>query len=128
MKKLSEERITVSRSKFIICGYKVDNEKEFKEELKNIKTNYLQNADHYLYVYRIFEDGIIKEGFSENGEPINSSKKFLFVLKAKDIKNVAIIIIRYFGGKKLGASNLDKLITSAYNTTLKKIDASLRKE
>lgn len=128
MEKLVEERFTISRSKFIICGYKVKREEEFKNELKLVKNSYLPNADHYLYTYRILDNGVIKEGFSENGEPISSSKKFLFVLKSKDIKNVAIIITRYFGGKKLGASNLDKLISNAYNSTLEKMNDSLKKE
>lgn len=120
MEKVATERYLISRSEFYFLSYKVDSETDFKEEFRKLKTETYPHADHYLYAYRIDEKGVIKEGFTENGEPVDSSRKMLFNLQANRFKNIALVAVRYFGGKKLGAANLEKVFQQGYKNVLSK--------
>lgn len=95
------------RSKFDAYCFLPTSEEEFRKNLKKVKDAF-PKARHVLYAYRIkTEDGAIKEGMSENGEPVNAMHKILQKFKMENVDDCAVIIVRYFGGKLLGAANLE---------------------
>lgn len=98
-------------SKFIAFAYPVENEQEIKEKLDQLRKKYY-DATHHCYAYMLGKD---KKNFRANddGEPNGTAGlPILGQLKSKNITNVLVVVVRYFGGTKLGASGL----VSAYKT------------
>lgn len=107
-------KLSLMRSTFDSFVYEPLDEATFRDDLKKVKDAF-PKAKHYLYAYRIKEkDGSIKEGVSENGEPVKAMHKILLELKSQDIQNLGVIIVRHFGGKELGASRLEHTFLDAY--------------
>ncbi len=76
-----------------------------------------KGATHYCYAYIT---GNIKR-MSDDGEPSHTAgMPILSVLENNDLNNVLIVVIRYFGGIKLGTGGLVKAYTNSANEVLKK--------
>lgn len=92
-------------SKFIGFAYTIKNENEIKEKLVELK-NLHPKATHHCYAYRL---GFDKNNFRANddGEPNGTAgKPILGQIDSNHLTNCLIIVIRYFGGTKLGVSGL----------------------
>ena len=92
-------------SRFIAIAAPVNSEEEFKVFQSAIRDEY-SDARHHCYA---FELGPEKRAyrFSDDGEPANSSGPPIHgQILANDLTNVAIIVVRYFGGVKLGVGGL----------------------
>lgn len=97
-----EYTIEVLSSKFIAVAVPLSSKEEFKSLLEQIKKDY-KKAKHYCYAYRT-SDGTKS---SDDGEPKGvAGRPILELLYKKDLMNVAVVVVRYFGGAKLGASRL----------------------
>ena len=92
-------------SKFISYVFSVYSEKDVKKKLEYIKKTE-KSANHYCYACIInFDKSCVR--FSDDGEPSSTAgKPILGVIKSNDLTNILIIVVRYFGGKKLGISGL----------------------
>ena len=119
MLKVEEETIAtleVKQSKFIahLLPYT-----QFSQKLQTLKLNH-PKARHFVTAYRyINEFGQIVEGSSDDGEPRGTSgKPSLMVLSGKDIVEVGVIVVRYFGGTKLGTGGLVRAYSDAVNLVL----------
>jgi uncharacterized YigZ family protein len=98
-------------SKFIAYAFPIKNTDEFKIEIAKLKTLH-PKAVHFCFAYRL---GIDKNNFrsSDDGEPSNTAgKPILNQIDAKQITNVMVVVVRYFGGILLGAQGL----VNAYKT------------
>ncbi len=95
-------------SKFLCFAFPFDNEKDISDKIKQIGEQH-SKARHVLYVFRTSSG---KEGACEDREPITSCHRALAILKTKNIEDVLVVMVRYFGGTLLGASHLDKLYFS----------------
>ena len=98
-------------SKFIASAFTVTSEDEVKKALAEVKKKYY-DARHHCYAYMI---GPEKDCFrsSDDGEPSGTAgKPILNQILSKDVTNVCVIVVRYFGGIKLGVSGL----INAYKT------------
>lgn len=98
-------------SKFIAYAYPVSSEEEIKSHIAKLKKEYY-DARHHCYAYMLGAD---KKNFRANddGEPSSTAgKPILGQILSNDITNVLIVVIRYFGGTKLGVSGL----INAYKT------------
>ncbi len=101
-------------SKFIALAFPVKNEDAVKERLSEVKKKYYDARHHcYAYIlgpnkdyYRLNDDG---EPSGTAGRPIHGQ------LLSKDVTDTLIIVVRYFGGIKLGVSGL----LNAYKTAAK---------
>lgn len=103
--KYSESIFKDKGSKFIACLQKVESIDEFKEFLNDTKKKY-PSAVHYCFAYRIGYDKSIYRA-NDDGEPSGSAGKHIYnQLLAYDLTNVAIIVVRYFGGTLLGVPGL----------------------
>ncbi|MPQ46597.1 YigZ family protein [Marinifilum sp. N1E240] len=92
-------------SKFIAYAYPVSSEEEIKEHIAKLKKEYY-DARHHCYAYMLGAD---KKNFRANddGEPSSTAgKPILGQILSNDLTNILIIVIRYFGGTKLGVSGL----------------------
>ncbi len=107
----------IKKSRFIGFIAPCDNEAAAIKHLQQLHQQYA-NASHIAFAYRIkTEKGIIYR-FHDAGEPSGTAGKPIFQhLEGKDLINVLIAVIRYFGGIKLGAGGL----TRAYGNTAKKV-------
>ena len=94
-------------SKFIAYAINVKSEEQVVNEIKNIK-KIEKNARHFCYAYLLKPDKSI-EKVNDDGEPNNSAgKPILGQIKSKDLTNCLIVVVRYFGGTKLGIPGLIK--------------------
>ena len=101
-------------SKFIGFAIPVANEEEFKIELEKIKIAH-PKATHHCYAYRF---GISGEEYRANddGEPSGSAGLPIYnQLLAHDVSDILMVVVRYYGGTKLGVAGLIK----AYKETTK---------
>lgn len=109
------------KSIFLAYILKVNNVEEFNKRLEELKIQH-SKARHILTTYRIDS---AKEAASEDKEPIKSSHIILEILKKNKLTKIGVVLVRYYGGILLGASNLEKayikVFTEAMNQA-KKID------
>ena len=99
-------------SKFIAYAIIVKSEEQVLDEINKIK-KLDKNANHYCFAYIIKPDKSI-EKVNDDGEPKNSAgKPILGQIKSKDLTNCLIVVVRYFGGTKLGIPGLIKAYKNA---------------
>ena len=92
---------------------------KFDEVMKNLKEKH-PKARHFVYAYRYLNEfDQIVENCSDDGEPRGTSgKPSLAVLSGALIINSAVIIVRYFGGVKLGTGGLVRAYSSSVNEVI----------
>lgn len=103
------KEIVIEKSRFICLLIPINNSNDVKYYLENIKNEY-KNATHYCYAY--ITD--FNQKYSDDGEPTGTAgNPILNVLKNKNLENILTIVVRYFGGIKLGAGGLVRAYTKA---------------
>ncbi len=107
--------IEIKNSKFITKIYKTDKE-EIINILEKLKKEY-PKATHYCYAYNSKN---YKKSSDDNEPTGTAGKPILNVLEKEELENVLVVIIRYFGGIKLGAGGLIRAYTKATTEALKK--------
>jgi len=99
----------IKKSKFITLLYQVNNLEEIENILENTRNNY-KDATHCCYAYKF--QNIQK--FSDDGEPGGTAGlPIIEVLNKKNLTNILCIVVRYFGGIKLGAGGLVRAYSKA---------------
>ena len=101
-------------SRFIALAYPVRTEEEVKQHVTEVKKKYY-DARHHCYAYIL---GTNKDAYrmNDDGEPSGTAGRPIHgQLLSKDLTDTLIIVIRYFGGIKLGVSGL----INAYKTAAK---------
>ncbi len=94
---------------------------QFKHHLKDLKKEY-HDARHFCWAYRIQNSQEIEENASDAGEPNGTAGLPIFnQLKQADLVNVGLIVIRYFGGIKLGKRGLIDSYGHVANETIRKV-------
>lgn len=107
------------RSRFITFCEKVSGTDEFKKFLNRLKKQY-PDAQHFCYGFRIGPLTHVQRGFSDDGEPSGTAgMPILNVIDHSDFSDVAIIVVRYFGGTKLGTGGLARAYSEAASSILK---------
>lgn len=98
-------------SRFIAYAFPIQTTDDFKKRLKELKEEH-PKAVHHCFAYRIGTDGnTFRAG--DDGEPSGSAgKPILGQIDSKGLTNVAIVVVRYFGGTLLGVPGL----INAYKT------------
>ena len=106
--------LIVNKSRFITYVYKVNNVLEVNEKIDALKAKY-KDATHYCYSYII--DNIKR--FNDDKEPSHTAgMPILNVLESKNLNYVLAVVVRYFGGVKLGAGGLVRAYTNAVSNTI----------
>jgi uncharacterized YigZ family protein len=98
-------------SKFIAYSFPIKNTTDFKKNLQEIKKEH-PKASHHCFAYRLGTDG---NNFrvSDDGEPSGTAgKPILGQIDSRNLTDILIIVVRYFGGTLLGVPGL----INAYKT------------
>jgi len=99
-------------SKFIAYACPVKNVEEYKEKLNALKKEH-SRATHHCFAYRIGLDGNVYR-VSDDGEPSGTAgRPILGQIDSKELVNVLVIVVRYFGGTLLGVPGLINAYRSA---------------
>lgn len=119
MKQIKEKyinEIDIQKSKFIAVILPIYDKNSVKNEIDNLKKNY-PKATHYCYGYII--NGIQKS--NDDGEPGSTAgKPILENLIINQLNNVLLVVIRYFGGIKLGAGGLTRAYVDSSSKVIQK--------
>lgn len=103
-------------SKFFAYAYVINNEDQVKDKIEILKKEH-HNARHHCYAYRIGERDI-KFRANDDGEPSKTAgAPILGQIVSKELTNILVVVVRYFGGTKLGVAGL----INAYKTAAKEI-------
>lgn len=115
--KLYEYTLEIKKSKFIGIAYKVDNKEEVENIIDNLKKEH-KKARHIPYAYKI--GNIIKK--SDDKEPSNTAGTPIYnLIINNNLDNILVVVIRYFGGIKLGAGLLTRSYLNTANEVIKKV-------
>ncbi len=99
-------------SKFFGYSFPILSEVEVKPIIDTLRKQH-PNAGHYCYAYQIGTENIVYRA-NDDGEPSNSAGTPIYgQIQSFDLTNVLIVVVRIFGGVKLGVGGL----ISAYKTT-----------
>jgi len=101
-------------SKFVGYAFPCNSEKSFAEELKKVKSEH-RTARHHCYAYAFGPDGEEYRA-NDDGEPSGTAGRPIHgQIRSFEVSDVGIVVVRYFGGTKLGTSGLIR----AYKSTAK---------
>lgn len=104
------QEIVIRKSRFIGHVMPVETEEEALQFIEDVKKQHW-NATHNCSAYMIGERDEIQRQ-SDDGEPSGTAgKPILEVIRSQQVKNVAIVVTRYFGGIMLGAGGLIRAYT-----------------
>jgi len=107
--------LEIKKSKFITKLYRINSIDEIYNILNQVNNEY-NDSTHICYAY-ILENN---EKCSDDGEPSGTAgMPILNVLKKNNLTNILAIVIRYFGGIKLGAGGLVRAYSNSITETLK---------
>lgn len=112
-------------SKFIAYAYSVKSEGDVKQRLAEVKKQEYA-ARHHCYAYILNPDKSAQRD-SDDGEPSNTAgKPILGQLLSRELTNTLVVVVRYFGGVKLGVSGLITAYRAAASEALEDITIEKR--
>lgn len=117
-----ERETEIKKSRFIARVYPVSSRDEVRERVAEAHHDY-PDARHVCWGYQIGRPGSAAEAaMNDDGEPSGTAgKPILSVIQHKDMGDVLVIVIRYFGGIKLGAGGLVRAYAGAAESVLSEV-------
>lgn len=104
-------------SRFIALAFPVSTEEQIREILDGLKDKYY-DARHHCYAWRLGTEKTLFRA-NDDGEPSSTAgKPILGQIQSKDLTDILIVVIRYFGGIKLGVSGLINAYREAASAAL----------
>ena len=120
IKRKKQSQVIVKKSKFLGFAFYVTNEAAIQKSLAEVKAQY-KDAKHVVYAYRFLDKGVQRAKFNNDKEPSGSAgQPLLYLLQKKEINNCLLVVVRYFGGIKLGVGGLMRAYTQAGQDTLER--------
>jgi len=99
-------------------NFYIESKEDIDKQLDILKAEF-KDASHLVYAYRLKEQGVLKEKFFNDKEPANSAgQPLLYLLQKKEILNCLLVVVRYFGGVKLGVGGLIRAYTQVAQEVL----------
>jgi uncharacterized YigZ family protein len=117
-----ERETEIKKSRFIARVYPVSDRDEVREHVARAHQEF-PDARHVCWAYQIGRPGSAAEAaMNDDGEPSGTAgKPILNVIQHKDMGDVLVIVIRYFGGIKLGAGGLVRAYAGAAESVLSEV-------
>lgn len=102
--------IIEKKSKFLGYVYNVKSQAEVAEKINELKKEH-KKCTHICYAY-IIKTGGLQAKAVDDGEPGGTAgRPILNVIEKKDMADILVVVVRYFGGIKLGAGGLVRMYT-----------------
>jgi uncharacterized YigZ family protein len=118
-----EAELKEKSSRFIGFAFPVENDNEILTCLKGLKKKYY-DATHHCYAYKTLNS----EKFSDAGEPSGTAGVRIFnAIEHFNLTNTLVVVVRYFGGTKLGVGGLGKAYYKVAFTVLEKAEKTNKK-
>jgi uncharacterized YigZ family protein len=106
-----EHRLKIERSDFLAIAFPIDDEPQFNEALNAIAKRH-HDASHHCWAFRLFRDARARS--SDAGEPSGTAgKPILSAIEAASLFNAGVVVVRWFGGVKLGTGGLSRAYREA---------------
>ncbi len=106
-------------SKFLSKVFPVQSEEDIKQHLSSIRKEYY-DARHVCYAFSLQEPFLTERG-NDDGEPAHTAgTPILNQIRSFELSNVLVVVVRYFGGTKLGVSGLIQAYKAAAEDALQK--------
>ncbi len=122
----SSSSIRIERSEFIAFAFHVRREEEFQERLTSLQKEYF-DATHHCWGWRLFEEGGGRARSSDAGEPAGTAgAPILSAIEGNLLFDAGVVVVRYFGGIKLGTGGLSRAYRQAARAAI--ASAPLRTE
>lgn len=113
-----QSQVEAKKSRFLGFCFQVESIEQVKNILESFEGKY-KGSVHTVYAYRLQEEGVLREKFDNDREPVGSAgPPLLSLLKNKQVINCLVVVVRYFGGTLLGTGGLVRAYTSAIQETL----------
>lgn len=110
--------IEIKKSRFLTYLIPIESEADFQEELAAIRKEHYK-ATHHCQAFILSDDSMIQR-MSDDGEPAGTAGvPMLEVLKQENLTYVMAVVVRYFGGVKLGSGGLIRAYSNAVSEALK---------
>ena len=108
--------LEIKKSKFIAYDYQVNDTLEIPKILDSLKKEH-KKAKHFPYAYKIQNQ--VKK--SDDKEPSNTAGLPIYnIIEKNNLDNTLIVVVRYFGGIKLGAGGLFRAYSNSAAEVIKK--------
>lgn len=108
------------KSKFFGYAIKVKNVQEIENALSQIKSEH-KKPTHICYAYLLLSPVLAKA--VDDGEPSGTAgRPILNVIEKRGLKDVLVVVVRYFGGIKLGAGGLVRAYTKCANGAVEELE------
>ena len=115
--KIYTSEILINKSRFLCFVKHINNAQEAEDFLRE-KRNEFKDARHICYAYRVQNSGKL----SDDGEPSGTAgMPIMEVLEKQGLSSIIAVVVRYFGGIKLGAGGLLRAYTGAVTECLKTV-------
>ena len=113
-----EATLRIKGSRFLAFALPLGSEEEARREIEACEARY-PDASHCCFAYRVATPTACIERSSDAGEPAGSAgAPILSVLKGRSLENVLVVVVRYFGGTKLGIGGLVRAYRDAAVTAV----------
>lgn len=122
LQKAVTARLEIKKSEFIAYAYPVTSREKAMFHVEQLRVKY-PDARHWCWAYIIGDpENTTSAGFDDDGEPNGTAgRPILNVLQHKSIGNIVIIVVRYFGGIKLGAGGLTRAYANSAQAAVDKM-------
>lgn len=118
--------ILVKNSRFISIIKRCDSVDTVRAEIAEIRKRH-PTANHHVYAFRIGYGNTVHEGLSDDGEPSGTAgPPVMSVLRGSAIGDALIVVVRYFGGTKLGTGGLVRAYTESAAEAIKQCQTTLK--
>lgn len=118
---ISRTSIIVTNSRFICIINRACSVIEAREFIAEIRAE-MPDASHHVYAFRVGFGNTVIEGMSDDGEPSGTAgPPLLAVLRGTTLGDIVMIVVRYFGGTKLGTGGLVRAYTDSAHTGLENL-------
>jgi len=115
---MKTSELIINKSRFIGIMQELGSEQDISNTLNQVKLEH-KKATHICYAYVYSVDKVL-EKCSDDGEPDGTAgKPMLDILKKNNLSNVLLVVVRYFGGIKLGAGGLVRAYAGASSEVIK---------
>lgn len=107
----TEYREKIERSEFLGLAFPCASEEQFMNELEAARKRHF-DATHHCWAFRLFAEDRARS--SDAGEPSGSAgKPILSAIESADLFDVGVVVVRWYGGVKLGTGGLSRAYRSA---------------